>query len=69
MIFAGDIDAIHARIEDGSEPHFSKDLLPFQEHGDPRSLSIAVLLGEGVAGRAPIFRETWAKNPSILRNS
>jgi LssY C-terminus len=56
MIFAGDVEAIHARIEEGSEPHFSGESLAFQEHGNPQSLTIAVLMGQEVAGRiyAPV---------------
>jgi hypothetical protein len=45
MIFVGDTHAIHARIDDGSQPQFSADSLSFETPGGGKSLSLAALVG------------------------
>jgi hypothetical protein len=45
VIFAGDVEAIHARIDDGSQPQFSGDSLSFQTPSGPKTVSLATLMG------------------------
>ncbi len=49
-IFAGDMNAVHARIDNASDPHFLPDSLAFQTSGSPDSYSIATLMGEDFRG-------------------
>jgi hypothetical protein len=55
VIVAGDKEAIHARLPDASDPHFSADALSFQSAGgqsagEPRTLKIPTLLGQETFG-------------------
>jgi len=45
VIFAGDTHAIHARIDDASQPQFSADSLSYQTPGGPQTISMAELVG------------------------
>ncbi len=45
LIFAGDTEAIHARIDEGSQPKFSADSLSFQTTAGPKTVDMATLMG------------------------
>ncbi len=45
QIFAGDVEAIHARIDDATQPLFSGDALSFRTGDGARSISLAKLMG------------------------
>lgn len=50
IIVAGDTQAIHARLPDASDPHFSADALGFQSAGEAKTLKILSLLGQETTG-------------------
>ncbi|HET6219227.1 MAG TPA: LssY C-terminal domain-containing protein [Acidobacteriaceae bacterium] len=67
VIFAGDVQAIHAQLPNASNPYFSADALCFQSTGrqsagEPRTLEIPALMGEEALGRiyAPRNSESQA---------
>ena len=45
LIFAGDVEAVHARIDGGSQPQFSADSISFQAPAGPKTMSMATLMG------------------------
>jgi hypothetical protein len=50
-IYAGDTQALHARLAAASDPHFSPDALSFQSSGKPSSLAISRLMGQEAWGQ------------------
>lgn len=50
VTFAGNTEAIHARLDDASEPHFSAGSLAFRTSGGAKTLDTSALLGEEAAG-------------------
>jgi LssY C-terminus/Outer membrane protein beta-barrel domain len=51
IVFAGDTEAIHARFEDATSPQFAADSLSFSQDGQPKTISISLLVGNEVVGR------------------
>jgi hypothetical protein len=45
MIFAGDANAIHARLSHASAPHFTEDSLSFHSSGGTGTIAMATLMG------------------------
>jgi hypothetical protein len=58
VIFAGDTEAIHARLDSASEPVFSSDSLSFRSSGGPATVLLPALMGWDVRG--VIFAPTTA---------
>lgn len=51
IVFAGDTEAIHFRMDGASEPHFSGDSLSFALPGGAKTIKTATLLGREVVGQ------------------
>lgn len=51
FLFAGDTEAIHARLENAESPQFVNDSLSFQQDGQPRTIPVSTLLGKQALGR------------------
>ena len=70
VIVAGDTEAIHARIDDGSMPRFAGDSLLFQSPSGPKTLKITALLGQETAGKiyAPAIGNSQATYLQFLPN-
>jgi hypothetical protein len=51
LILVGDVDAIHAQLEDATGPQFVGDSLSFLQSDQSRSVATALLLGQEAAGR------------------
>ena len=70
VIFAGDTEAIHARLDSASEPAFSPDSLSFRSAGRPATAPLPVLMGWDVRGAifAPTTMDPKAAYLEFLAN-
>jgi hypothetical protein len=71
LIFAGDVEAVHPRIDDGSQPQFSADSLSFQTLSGHKTVSLAALMGldyQNAIYAPPAQASGTAARPEFLPN-
>jgi opacity protein-like surface antigen len=64
FVFAGDTEAIHARLENSKSPQFANGSLSFQQDGQPRTIPVSTLLGNEALGR--IYKPSEASPKTSL---
>ena len=64
VIFAGDKEAIHARLEDATSPQFKTNSLVCTQEGRSKTIPINMLLGKEALGR--VYRPSGASSKTSL---